>query len=685
MAVILGIVCSAVMGQQTNQGGRIAFDGQPIVYEVVEGMAVIEGDIILGPVEEVERKAKQGGRRDGNFFPSTGRFRWPNGVIPYVINPDVVNPQRVLDAIGIWNETGIVRFIPRTNETACVRVRHQVGGVCSAFGGMVGGEQFVNLPAFCDLRDTVHEFGHTIGFSHENMRPDRDSWIGLRHDEMTAAARTGFDVPRVPQTPAGPYDYQSIMHYGKLQAARNGRPVVETIPIGIPMDLTIRNPFRSEAVLSVPLLEALKRDYGLAKDVVITTNPPGLQFVADGSEYTSPQRFDWVEGSVHRVEVPGVQLLPEEEGTRYSFARWSDGGERSHQITVPRDGGVWIANFVRQIRLRKGVTPEGSGTVRANPVSEDGWYAEGSRVELTAVAGEGYSFESWPGRTDLAQSRQGQATNPAVAFLFDPAADYTARFQRDFVTTITTDPPGLVVRVDNVVRFTPYRTDFEPGSTHTLNAGPQTGPLGVTRYVFEGWTDGAPATRTITHEGPSKTYTAKYRVEHQLSLNLNPGVTITTTPPSESGYYPEDAEVELRASIAGDFPFRTWTWDLSGNENPKRIVMNRDKLVGAWFGSQPAPPVLSSPTPVEITVDAGGELTRLTYPITSGEVGVDFSVESESPWLSVEADRLTTPAILSLIADPGGLALGAHAGAIRITAPGTENSPRVVPVRLLVR
>ena len=48
-----------------------------IKIEIVDGMAVIEGDIVLGPAGQFEAE---------NAVAITGHnHRWPNGVIPYTI------------------------------------------------------------------------------------------------------------------------------------------------------------------------------------------------------------------------------------------------------------------------------------------------------------------------------------------------------------------------------------------------------------------------------------------------------------------------------------------------------------------------------------------------------------------------------------------------------------------------
>src|SRR5687768_13550142 len=75
-----------------------------IFYEKVNGVAIMEGDIILGPVEELERAEKTpDGMTDGVAVSLEGT-RWPDGVLPYQIHSGLSRSTQdeIATAISHW-------------------------------------------------------------------------------------------------------------------------------------------------------------------------------------------------------------------------------------------------------------------------------------------------------------------------------------------------------------------------------------------------------------------------------------------------------------------------------------------------------------------------------------------------------------------------------------------------------
>lgn len=70
------------------------------------------------------------------------------------------------------------------------------------------------------MKVVVQHIGHAIGLLHEHMRHDRDEYVTVHEENIvdTYNARRQFDVMEQDryQYFSKPYDYLSVMHYGKL-------------------------------------------------------------------------------------------------------------------------------------------------------------------------------------------------------------------------------------------------------------------------------------------------------------------------------------------------------------------------------------------------------------------------------------------------------------------------------------
>src|SRR5688500_5674974 len=83
----------------------------PAQISDVDGMALFEGDIVLGPADEVRT-----GGGEGRGIGITGaQFRWKNGIVPFVTQSAVRDRAEV--AIAHWQQLTPFRFPKRTNQT----------------------------------------------------------------------------------------------------------------------------------------------------------------------------------------------------------------------------------------------------------------------------------------------------------------------------------------------------------------------------------------------------------------------------------------------------------------------------------------------------------------------------------------------------------------------------------------
>ena len=131
--------CSGSKPRHRSTSAPVSTAGNRSPMKSSDGLAIVQGDIILGTPEELEPRDRQPAGNavaDGNPArlsdraklptPVTTRdsaantdpnTRWPDGVVAYVIDEDLYLPTRVHDAIEHWEEHTSIRFVERTDES----------------------------------------------------------------------------------------------------------------------------------------------------------------------------------------------------------------------------------------------------------------------------------------------------------------------------------------------------------------------------------------------------------------------------------------------------------------------------------------------------------------------------------------------------------------------------------------
>src|SRR4051812_46966863 len=118
------------------------FPARAVRYAVVDGLALFEGDIVLGTEEEMQRQTDElstvlSGEVSMSVVISGAQFRWPGCRIPYTIDPALPDQAPVTDAIAHWESRTRFRFVVRTTEADYVTFRPGPG--CSSAVGRRGG------------------------------------------------------------------------------------------------------------------------------------------------------------------------------------------------------------------------------------------------------------------------------------------------------------------------------------------------------------------------------------------------------------------------------------------------------------------------------------------------------------------------------------------------------------------
>ncbi|XP_071107571.1 astacin-like [Haliotis cracherodii] len=200
--------------------------GQAPVFDPAypeENPGLFEGDIILHPGQNPKNRNAQRNRN----------YRWPNGVIPYVIDTNhfsASEQKTIHQAITNLQEKTKVNgkacltFKPRTNEAAYIR--YQGGSGCHTPVGYHHTVSGVTLGVGCGRIGTImHETMHALGFWHEQSRPDRDNYVTIDFSNIQRGHERNFDKYTTTQvdTLGLQYDYESVMHYNAYSFAVDRR------------------------------------------------------------------------------------------------------------------------------------------------------------------------------------------------------------------------------------------------------------------------------------------------------------------------------------------------------------------------------------------------------------------------------------------------------------------------------
>ena len=346
-------------GRVPTDGLRTIFwQGQEVTYEVIDGYAVHDGDIILGRADEIESglavlpgHGSHGLVRRRDAYSVVSMSQWPGGLIPYVFQDGATELQRekALAVMAEFNARTAVTFVPRRGQDLFLELRR---GCCMAsLGAQLVGPTYartLNGP----LSTIAHELLHVVGFLHEHQRPDREEWAMFGSSTYSDNNNQRMKLPTRPFLGLGidtPFDYQSNVSYGTGN---------DSIPPGMST--------HDVSLLSAGDIAGINQLYGEpSQPTTITTNPPGLELVVDGHRVRTPAVFHWVSGSSHVIEAPlwqeggmatnsinATYLEVGLAGTRQLFGRWNDGGKRVHRITAGSER-PWIeASFINQRRSR---------------------------------------------------------------------------------------------------------------------------------------------------------------------------------------------------------------------------------------------------------------------------------------------------------------------------------------------
>jgi len=377
--------------------------------------------------------------------------------------------------------------------------------------------------------------------------------------------------------------------------------------------------------------------YDTQYNITFETLPdPNLELVIDMVPYNAPQSFWFTVGTVVSVDATSPQTI--DATSRWVWQSWSDGGGKSHPITIT---GVdtYVATFeveylVIVTTFPPGLLVEVDAMTYTAPRSF--WWLDGSTHDLAAISpqpvspDEQWAFINW--------SDGGVLSHPVI--VAGPAT-YTAYYATQFYILFTAIPPGLDVEVDGTVYTTPVGFFFDVGSTHTICA-PSPQPINPTsRYIWSSWNDAGAMCHDIVISGPG-TYIVSFDVQYRMDVTTLPGglnVTVDAVEyMSPHSFWCTDgltAMLGAPSPQAGPTPDQRYRWDSWSDMGVQThpIICNSPGTYTAFFVTQ---------YQVNVTTDPGGlniEVEGILYTAPRLEwvdTGGTLLINAPSPQLFVD-------------------------------------------------
>ncbi|XP_034041913.1 high choriolytic enzyme 2 [Thalassophryne amazonica] len=149
---------------------------------------------------------------------------WPKSIdgfvyVPYIMSPLYDDMDRITIETGMQDIAAgtCIKFVPRTHEASFLDIQPRYG--CWSFLGQTGGSQTLSLqtPGCMWSGVAAHEFMHALGFVHEQSRSDRDHYVTIVWKNIMTDHIHNFRK-QVTNNLNSPYDYSSVMHYGRRAA-----------------------------------------------------------------------------------------------------------------------------------------------------------------------------------------------------------------------------------------------------------------------------------------------------------------------------------------------------------------------------------------------------------------------------------------------------------------------------------
>ena len=157
------------------------YGSRDVSYFVVEDMAIIDGDVIYGSVEQLRAQDVRRNPQveESRAFSVLSSGAWPSATITYRYESDATATALIpiVDAaIARWRATApyltFTRLTPNSAAAAngVTTIKATECGGCNSHVGFANAPRTMNLqqscpssPGWCGVNEATHEFGHLLG------------------------------------------------------------------------------------------------------------------------------------------------------------------------------------------------------------------------------------------------------------------------------------------------------------------------------------------------------------------------------------------------------------------------------------------------------------------------------------------------------------------------------------------
>ena len=370
---------------------------------------------------------------------------------------------------------------------------------------------------------------------------------------------------------------------------------------------------------------------------LVDSNVEGIEILAGGERRRLPWAFpsDAYPDGIWAEAPATVPDNADYADIRYRFKSWSDGGTRAHRIAVPASGGGVSLEVTRDYRLRERVSGGNGNTVSVSPPSEDGFYAEGTRVQVTANPGPGSRFAGWIGEVP--------GSEPSQAFVMDAAKWLEAVFTRSEPVRAGETKGVTLQPVDRFVLHNSYHVLVPPDATALTVRFQSSSAEELDLYVHRGW--------SVRSEPGDAGEALRIHADFE---SASPGANETITINRESV-----------PRLANDVYFIGFAVPPAQRqiEGTLSVEMRRSGIVKAW------PPALAFVAPAGS--DPGPQTVRLTHQTHQTTGTVRYRIVSNASWLTANPQEWVRGGSgaqeVSVMAHTAGVAQDTHGGKLTVS------------------